>query len=694
VGVGPPMTTDEVLARLKGVTGRGPTWQARCPAHDDRKPSLTVTDAGDKTLLHCKGGCSTESIVSTMGLTMADLFLEASPNGNGRAWMQEDADAALANRGLRPETIKYFDIQADLERQAWSFPLGKRRPRKFKRFRATGGDKCFFLKGESEPISTYHLGPCHSQPEAWLVEGEPDVWIAHQAGLVAFTFTGGASVVKPEMVEAVKAANIGIVHVVYDRDEAGAKGMQKVAEAFTMAEVRLDLRELPASVGKGGDITTLYNNVDCDDERFRQALDTLPVLPSATTPLTSPNRLDAPPGATLPDKPESLGEAALYGPLGEYVSALREETESHPAAILAQALVYFGVMVGRGPSFSVGRDLHHPNEFVLIVGGTSDGKGTSWADAQAPFRLLDRSALPAVRGGLTSAEGLAYHVRDARDKDPGIQDKRLLVVETEFSSVLVRARREANSLSQTIRQSWDDGSIASLSKNEPTIATNAHIGIVGHITPTDVRAHLSHTDASNGFGNRFLLVWAERQRDLPLGGNVPAQVVESHARRLIAAATEAEGIDQMRFSPGAEVRWSDAYHGLRQARPGVYGLMVQRAAPHVLRLAMIYALTEGSAVIGVEHLNAALALWTYCDQTAAYLFPPTAGGATRDKITALLAEARTNGLTRTALHHRFGGRLYADELDRELAALQQEDAVWVEKVATGGRHAEVWRIRP
>ena len=50
-------------------------YLSRCPSHDDKSPSLTVTlQPGDKTLIHCFAGCSPEDILGSLGLTMSDLF--------------------------------------------------------------------------------------------------------------------------------------------------------------------------------------------------------------------------------------------------------------------------------------------------------------------------------------------------------------------------------------------------------------------------------------------------------------------------------------------------------------------------------------------------------------------------------------------------------------------------------------------
>ena len=67
--------TDQVIERLQGVRRNGSGWLARCPAHDDHKPSLSVSVGRDgRALIKCHAGCTVEDIVRTLGLQMTDLF--------------------------------------------------------------------------------------------------------------------------------------------------------------------------------------------------------------------------------------------------------------------------------------------------------------------------------------------------------------------------------------------------------------------------------------------------------------------------------------------------------------------------------------------------------------------------------------------------------------------------------------------
>ena len=71
------MTLEGVLARLQGVKRNGSGWVAGCPAHEDRSPSLSIGEGRDgKILLHCFGGCTSEAVCDSLGLSLADLFSE------------------------------------------------------------------------------------------------------------------------------------------------------------------------------------------------------------------------------------------------------------------------------------------------------------------------------------------------------------------------------------------------------------------------------------------------------------------------------------------------------------------------------------------------------------------------------------------------------------------------------------------
>jgi hypothetical protein len=69
------MNPRDILSRLDKVRGRGESWTAKCPAHDDKSPSLAIRFKSDgRVLMHCFGGCSVHEVLGAIGLDMNDLF--------------------------------------------------------------------------------------------------------------------------------------------------------------------------------------------------------------------------------------------------------------------------------------------------------------------------------------------------------------------------------------------------------------------------------------------------------------------------------------------------------------------------------------------------------------------------------------------------------------------------------------------
>jgi len=72
------MIAERFIARLEGVRSTGQDkWIARCPAHEDKTPSLAIREVDDRILIHCFAGCSPHEIVSVIGLELSDLFPES-----------------------------------------------------------------------------------------------------------------------------------------------------------------------------------------------------------------------------------------------------------------------------------------------------------------------------------------------------------------------------------------------------------------------------------------------------------------------------------------------------------------------------------------------------------------------------------------------------------------------------------------
>jgi|GEM_PF-1900488 len=97
------ISAKSILAKLEMVrqVGLG-RWIARCPAHDDRNPSLSIRELDDgRVLLHCFAGCKTEDVLTSLGLGWGVLFPEERGRRNPRWRQKQRAEAALAKAWQR-----------------------------------------------------------------------------------------------------------------------------------------------------------------------------------------------------------------------------------------------------------------------------------------------------------------------------------------------------------------------------------------------------------------------------------------------------------------------------------------------------------------------------------------------------------------------------------------------------------------
>jgi hypothetical protein len=419
------------------------------------------------------------------------------------------------------------------------------------------------------------------------------------------------------------------------------------------------------------------------------------------------NAFNAYPQVELRQWPGPMAEEAFQGLAGDVVKAIEPHTEASREALLINSLVAFGNAVSTGPHALAEADKHGCNIFAVLVGQTSKGrKGSSWSHIRELFKRADPEwADNRILGGLSSGEGLIWSVRDAifktetvREKgkptketvtyeaDPGVADKRLLVVEPEFSSVLQVMDRETNTLSAIIRQAWDSGTLRTMTKNAPARATGAHISIVGHITKEELTRHLGATEAANGFANRFLWVCTKRAQVLPEGGGEPDyNPLVEHLHNALQLAGH---IDRVRRDDEAREAWAMVYPDLSEGQPGLFGAIVSRGEAQVLRLSVLYAALDGSRVIQLRHLKAALAVWEYCEASARCIF----GDATGDVIADRILAALDNGeMDRTALYVMFSRNVPAARIAQALLMLQSLGRVRVERRDEApGRPREIW----
>jgi hypothetical protein len=345
-----------------------------------------------------------------------------------------------------------------------------------------------------------------------------------------------------------------------------------------------------------------------------------------------------------------MREEAFYGLAGSVVNIAAESSEACREAILVQFLVAIGNILGRDLYINQGV-YNHLNEFVCLVGDSGVAKGTSWEAISGLLGLIDEEwSKRCIKPGIATGEALINTIIDSREiilkgkkngdtglaetvTEPGVDDKRALMLETEFSRLLAVCARSGNTLSEVLRQAFDSNKhLATNAKSDHCIATHPHVSLIGHITPTELKDRMHDISYSNGFGNRFLWAEAYSSKSLQFGSLPEWYAQETLVTNLRdAVAWSREKPRCLQWTDGGSAAWVDWYNK-RTDECGIAGALLKRGRAHVLRLAMIYAILDGRVAITERHLKAALAVWDSSVQTVRRIFGNMQGSSVAEKI--------------------------------------------------------------
>jgi len=243
------MELDDILSRLpKAKKLNSGAFQAKCPSHDDRKESLSITFKSGKVLLYCHAGCSYESIMSALGYQKHD-----------------------------PSEIVFYDYvdkSGNLLFQSVKFT----NPKDFRQRRPDGkGGWIWDLKGVQSVLYKLPLvnQAIQSGRIVFLVEGEKDVETLIRQGLIATTNPMGAGKWKPEYTDSLENGHVVIIP---DNDEPGYKHAELVAslllgKARSVKILKLDIGEF----GNKKDVSDWMSEKG-DSEQLKKLVKDTPVL--------------------------------------------------------------------------------------------------------------------------------------------------------------------------------------------------------------------------------------------------------------------------------------------------------------------------------------------------------------------------------------------------------------------------------
>ncbi len=204
------MKFQEICSLLENVKKNGNGYTARCPAHQDKENSLSISPKTDKLLLNCFAGCDTSNIVSALGLTMQDLFFEAyqdKPTSEKRPYKEKQAKKITA-------VYPYTDESGELLYENVRFE-----PKDFRQRRYDADGKTVWSLNGTQRVP-YRLPELiegvKEGADIFVCEGEKDADNLRSLGFAATSFKNW----KPEFNQYLKSSHVCLIQ---DHDKAGLK---------------------------------------------------------------------------------------------------------------------------------------------------------------------------------------------------------------------------------------------------------------------------------------------------------------------------------------------------------------------------------------------------------------------------------------------------------------------------------------
>lgn len=436
---------DRVLSALRehGHEPRkaGAGWCCRCPAHDDRTPSLSI-HAGDdgRALVNCHAGCTVDAVCGAIGLRPADLFTPDPSRRNGRAPRSRrvptstetrpansagdsvdvdapkggrtfptarDAVAELERRhGPRSTTWTYHDAGGDPVGLVvrWNTPTGKDvRPVSRK---ADGSG--WIIGGMPTPRPLYALpdllasrgGAAGSR--VYVTEGEKAADAARAVGLTATTSPHGSKSAGKADWSPVAGRDVVVLP---DHDDAGERYADDVARLATAAGAKsvrvVRLVELWAGMPEGGDMADLVNHRGGDVDPIRAEVEALAdkTEPEAVTP-------DAPAVPAFAPFPVDV----LPEPIRSFVADAAKSIGCDPSYVALPLLSGLAAAIGNTHRIALKRGWTEPAiVWTAIVGESGTHKTPAFKAALKAIRKAQAQAFKEHEAAM--AEWEAQHLR-------------------------------------------------------------------------------------------------------------------------------------------------------------------------------------------------------------------------------------------------------------------------------------------
>jgi hypothetical protein len=337
-----------------------------------------------------------------------------------------------------------------------------------------------------------------------------------------------------------------------------------------------------------------------------------------------------------------LRPEGMPGLIGEIVDAYKADNEVIPELLADNLLSKICVHLDKVFLRHGERTIRLNANWSIQMSGTGKGKGSSeeladsfWREAIVdPVYMRGEQEVSRYNpapfcDGLSSGEGFIYEIRDPSGydeeagtfRDQGVTDKRLHVIEQEFSQIMVAASREGSTLSAQLRKAHDCRTLNNKSRNNRLTATNPHVLVTAHITPTELIELAEGLHFTNGFLNRFKFIYGQCLKYVMRPKPVPPEKKRELAARMGSIIGWAQNQDEFELTDDFYQAFEKVFHRLRNPTGDTLRQSLLARCDHKVKLlSMLFAIIDKTTLIKSKHLKSAMAWIDYSEASIDYVW--------------------------------------------------------------------------
>lgn len=425
---------EKVLSRFPNAKPSGNGWSACCPAHDDKSPSLSISEGDEgRVLIRCHKGCPIDSICAALDLKTSDLMphsgIDVDTNNpfpkekrilstslKPLSQLFESVDAAIEHleRTLGPHSEKWFYHDADGELVGvilrWDLPDGKKTIRPVSKRGSS-----WVQEGMPGPRPLYRLPEIQHSDRVFVTEGEKAAEVIRSLGLPVTTSAHGSN--SPKHTDWTALAGKDVFHLP-DNDDPGREYADKVAQIVISLDppARFKIVELP-NLPESGDAFEWSESRDgADADTLRRELEEL----VDATEWYVPNNRNA--GI---EEFHKFPTDVLPEPVRGFIKACARAIHCDESYVALPVLACLASAIGNSHRIRLKGGWNEPAIlWTAIVGDSGTMKSPAIQCALEPIRELQRKSFESHENQIRDFEAdLARYERDfsswKRSKDGG-----------------------------------------------------------------------------------------------------------------------------------------------------------------------------------------------------------------------------------------------------------------------------------